>query len=187
MKRIMILGASAGQMPMIRKVKELGYELAVIDYNDRAVGIPYADKFYRASTIDAAAVVRAAKDYKPDGITTVQTDMPMRAVAEACRELHLPGISPQAAMNATDKEKMMEAFKRAGVSSPWFCAFAPRGYGCIHSGKDTVSVCREAGGQFREQRGYRLLRTVKTLRGDCVCAQPLPERKDHRRGIYDGA
>ena len=45
MKRIMILGASAGQMPMIRKVKELGYELAVIDYNDRAVGIPYADKF----------------------------------------------------------------------------------------------------------------------------------------------
>ena len=125
MKRIMILGASAGQMPMIRKVKELGYELAVVDYNDRAVGIHYADKFYRASTIDADAVVRAAKDYKADGITTVQTDMPMRAVAKACRELHLPGISPQAAMNATDKEKMMEAFKRAGVSSPWFCAFAP--------------------------------------------------------------
>ena len=31
MKRIMILEL-AGQMPMIRKVKELGYELAVIDY-----------------------------------------------------------------------------------------------------------------------------------------------------------
>ncbi|MCH1982944.1 ATP-grasp domain-containing protein [Ruminococcus sp. OA3] len=125
MKKVMILGASAGQMPMIRKVKELGYELAVVDYNDRAVGIPYADKFYHASTIDTDAVVRAAKDYKPDGITTVQTDMPMRAVAEACRELHIPGISPEAALNATDKEKMMEAFKRAGVSSPWFYAFAP--------------------------------------------------------------
>ncbi len=125
MKKIMILGASAGQMPMIKKVKELGYELAVVDYNEKAVGIPYADKFYHASTIDIDAVVKAAKDYHPDGITTVQTDMPMRAVAEACRELHIPGISTEAALNATDKEKMIEAFKRADVNSPWFYAFAP--------------------------------------------------------------
>ena len=124
MKRIMILGASVGQLPIIKKVKELGYELAVVDFNPEAVGIPYADVFYNVSTTDIKAVVDAAKDYRPDGITTVQTDMPMRAIAAACKELCLVGITPDTAFRATDKEAMIKAFKQGGVSSPWYNVFS---------------------------------------------------------------
>lgn len=120
MKKVMILGASIGQLPIIKKAKELGYELAVVDYDDKAVGIPYADKFYHVSTIDEKGVINAAVDFQPDGITTVQTDMPVRAMARACEKLKLPGITPDTALKATDKEKMIEAFKAHDVSSPDF-------------------------------------------------------------------
>lgn len=119
-KKVMILGASIGQLPLIKKAKELGFKLAVVDYNDKAVGIPYADVFYHASTIDENAVIKAALDFKPDGITTVQTDMPMLAIAAACSVLDIPGISYETALKATDKEKMIKAFKAHGISSPWF-------------------------------------------------------------------
>lgn len=120
MKKVMILGASAGQLPIIIKAKELGYNVAVVDYNDKAIGIRNADVFYHASTIDSDAVVKAAKDYQPDGITTVQTDMPIRAIAAATDALGLKGISTDAALKATDKEKMIQAFKENNVNTPWY-------------------------------------------------------------------
>lgn len=126
MKKVMILGASVGQLPIIKKAKELGYELAVVDYNDQAVGIPYADKFYHASTIDEEAVIAAAMDYKPNGITTVQTDMPMRAIAAACTALGIAGINSETALKATDKEKMIQAFKQHNISSPWYCVLTEK-------------------------------------------------------------
>ena len=118
-KKVMILGAAIGQLPIILKAKELGYKVAVVDYDDKAVGIPHADAFYHASTIDVDGVVEAAKLYKPDGITTVQTDMPMRAIAAAAQALSLPGISIDTALRATDKVEMMRAFVSHGISSPW--------------------------------------------------------------------
>ena len=81
MKRLMIVGASVLQLPAILKAKEMGLHVAVVDFNPQAIGIQYADKYYNASTMDEDAVLKAAEDYKPDGIMTLATDMPMRGVA----------------------------------------------------------------------------------------------------------
>ena len=120
MKRVMIIGASAGQIPLIKKAKELGYYVAVADYNPNAIGIPLADEFYHASTIDEEAILAVAKIFKPDGIATMQTDMPMRAIAKVNEELGLCGIDWQTAINATDKVEMIKCFKRHGIASPWY-------------------------------------------------------------------
>lgn len=120
MKRIMIVGASAGQIPLIKRAKELGYYVAVADMNTKAIGIPLADEFYNASTIDEAAVTEAAKAFHPDGITTMQTDMPMRAIAAVNEELGLCGINRATAIRATDKIEMIKCFKEHNVASPWF-------------------------------------------------------------------
>ncbi|MEG1433500.1 ATP-grasp domain-containing protein [Eubacterium barkeri] len=119
-KKVMILGASIGQVSIINKAKELGYEVAVVDQNENAVGIQFSDVFFHASTIDENAVTEIAKKYRPDGITTVQTDMPVRAIAKACSECGLTGISYDTAIKATDKQQMIEAFKASGISSPWY-------------------------------------------------------------------
>lgn len=120
MKKIMIVGASVLQLPAILKAKEMGLEVAVVDFNPEAIGIPYADKYYNASTMDEDAVLAAAEDYQPNGIMTLATDMPMRGVAKASDKLHLHSINYETAVNATDKYDMIKAFKAYGVPSPWY-------------------------------------------------------------------
>ena len=120
MKKLMIVGASVLQLPAIVKAKEMGLEVAVVDFNPEAIGIPYADKYYNASTMDEDAVLAAAEDYQPDGIMTLATDMPMRGVAKASDKLHLHSISYETSVKATDKYDMIKAFKAYGVPSPWY-------------------------------------------------------------------
>ena len=120
MKRLLIIGASILQLPAIKKAKELGHYVAVADFNPNAVGIPYADEFFNASTIDIEAICKVAEEFKPDGIMTLATDMPMRSIAAATSRLGLPGISMDTAIKSTDKGEMIKAFKEQGVESPWF-------------------------------------------------------------------
>lgn len=116
----MIVGASVLQLPAIVKAKEMGLHVAVVDFNPQAMGIPYADEYYNASTMDEDAVLAAAESYKPDGIMTLATDMPMRGVAKVSEKLHLHSINYETAVKATDKYEMIKAFKAHNVPSPWF-------------------------------------------------------------------
>ena len=108
------------QLPAILNAKEMGLHVAVVDFNPQAIGIPYADKYYNASTMDEDAVLSAAEDYQPDGIMTLATDMPMRGVAKTSDKLHLHSINYETAVKATDKFDMIKAFKEYDVPSPWY-------------------------------------------------------------------
>ena len=120
MKKLLIIGASVLQVPGIKKAKELGYYVAVADYDPKAVGIPLADEYFNVSTIDTEGVAKVAKEFNPDGIMTLATDMPMRSVSRAAKELGLPGISMDTAIKSTDKGEMIKAFEGAGVEHPWY-------------------------------------------------------------------
>ena len=120
MKRLMIVGASVLQLPAILKAKEMGLYVGVADFNPEALGIKYADEFFNASTMDEDAVLKAAEEFKPDGIMTLATDMPMRGVSKASDKLHLHSISYETSFKATDKYEMIKAFKAYGVPSPWY-------------------------------------------------------------------
>lgn len=120
MKKVLIIGASILQLPAIKKAKELGYYVGVADYNPKAIGISFADEFFNVSTIDVDGVVDVAQRFKPDGIMTLATDMPMRSVAKACEVCGLPGISYDTAIKATDKGEMIKAFEANDVNHPWY-------------------------------------------------------------------
>ena len=120
MKKLMILGASALQLPAIIRAKELGHYTVVLDYDPKAVGIAFADEFYPVSTVDIAGVLEIAKKIQPAGILTLATDMPMRSVAAVCQAMNLPGISPETAYLSTDKAMMIEQFDKEGVAHPWY-------------------------------------------------------------------
>lgn len=119
-KKLLILGGSVLQLPAIKKAKELGLYVGIIDYDKNAVGIAFADEYFNVSTIDVDKVVETAKSFKPDGIVTLATDMPMRSIAAACEALKLPGITYQTAVNATDKGEMIKVFDKNNVEHPWF-------------------------------------------------------------------
>ncbi|MBE6564074.1 MAG: ATP-grasp domain-containing protein [Ruminococcaceae bacterium] len=98
----------------------MGFYVGVVDYNPNAVGVPLADSFFCVSTIDVEGVVKVAEAFRPDGIMTLATDMPMRSIAAACEKLGLPGISRETAVKSTDKGEMIKAFEKNGVEHPWY-------------------------------------------------------------------
>lgn len=120
MKKLLIIGASILQLPAIKKAKEAGYYTIVADFNPEAIGIQYADEYYNVSTIDEAGISALAEKVKPDGIMTLATDLPMRALAMATTKLCLPGIRYDTAIKATDKGEMIKAFEAGDVEHPWF-------------------------------------------------------------------
>lgn len=120
MKKLLIIGASVLQVPAIRKAKELGYYVGVLDINPNAPGMKMADKSYVVSTVDISGAIKAASEFTPDGVMTLATDMPMRVVASIADHFGLPGISPDVAIKATDKIAMIENFRENNVPSPWF-------------------------------------------------------------------
>ncbi len=120
MKKLLIIGASILQLPAIKRAKELGYYVAVIDYDPNAIGIEFADEYFNVSTIDIEGVTKTAEEFRPDGIMTLATDMPMRSIAAACEKLGLSGISFETAVKSTDKGEMIKAFEKMGVEHPWY-------------------------------------------------------------------
>ena len=120
MKKLLIIGASILQLPAIKRAKELGYYVGVIDYDPNAIGIPYADEYFNVSTIDIEGVTKTAQAFSPDGIMTLATDMPMRSIAAACEKLGLNGITFDTAIKSTDKGEMIRAFEANGVEHPWY-------------------------------------------------------------------
>lgn len=120
-KKIMILGASILQLPAIEKAKEMGLDVIAVDMNPEAIGfkVPGIKKEI-ISTIDIPAIIEAAKRHQIDGIMTLATDMPMRAVAAVAREMNLVGIDEDTALKATNKAEMRKSLQLGGVPIPKF-------------------------------------------------------------------
>ncbi|MCQ2398570.1 MAG: ATP-grasp domain-containing protein [Sphaerochaetaceae bacterium] len=121
MKKLMILGARAMQVPCIRQAKEMGFYVIAVDMNPDAIGLQYADEKVIISTLDIPAVVDAAKKIKVDGIITLCTDPAVRTVAAVGEALNIPAISVENSFKVTDKIKMRETLREHGVPVPYFC------------------------------------------------------------------
>lgn len=119
-RRVLILGAAFEQVPAIKKAKELGYEVAVADFDPQAIGISLADKYYNCSTTDPVGVYDVARDFHADGIFLIATDKPVKAFAFAVSQLGLPGYTPRIAENVTDKGRMAQVLSEEKVPMPWF-------------------------------------------------------------------
>ncbi len=119
-KKLLIIGASILQVPAIKKAKEMGLIVGVVDYNPNAVGIQYADKFFNCSTLDKEGVDKVVKEFEADGVMTMATDMPMRTIAYVCKRNNLIGLTEECALNCTDKIEMIKRFNEAGVPLPKF-------------------------------------------------------------------
>jgi biotin carboxylase len=124
MPKILIIGAGTLQLPAILKAKEMGHEVAVVDFDTFAPGISFADHFFHISTIDEKRIVEAAKKYNPNGVMTMATDMPMRSVAAVGSALSLPSISYEVALRSTDKVRMIKCFESNNVPHPWFKVYS---------------------------------------------------------------
>ena len=117
MKKIMILGAGQYQMPIITKAKEYGlYTIAISPKGDYP-GFAHVDKSYYVDVKDMETVLAIAKEEGISGITTDQTDIPVRTQAYVSEKLGLPGISYDCACIFTDKSLMRKRCEELGLPS----------------------------------------------------------------------
>ncbi|MDE7247560.1 MAG: ATP-grasp domain-containing protein [Lachnospiraceae bacterium] len=118
-KSMMILGASALQVPAIKKAKELGYRIILVDYDENAVGFALADVKLVVSTLDQEEVYRQALIYKPDVVITSTSDGPVRTAAYVNEKLgKRPDLSYENSLCATIKSNMRDRLKQCGVPIP---------------------------------------------------------------------
>lgn len=120
-KKMMILGASALQVPAIKKAKEMGYEIILVDYDPDAVGFELADVKLVVSTLDQEEVLRQARIYKPDVVITSTSDGPVRTAAYVNEKLgKQPDLSYEDSLCATIKSYMRERLKECHVPIPQY-------------------------------------------------------------------
>ena len=122
-KKMMILGASALQVPAIKKAKEMGYQVILVDYDENAVGFPLADVKLVVSTLDQDEVYRQALLYKPDVIMTSTSDGPVRTAAYVNEKMgKKPDLSYEDSLCATIKSHMRNRLKENNVPIPEYHA-----------------------------------------------------------------
>ncbi|MGE9939481.1 ATP-grasp domain-containing protein [Collinsella sp. SGI.180] len=120
MKKILLLGGPVFQKPVIERAKSMGLYVGVADISKQAPAAPLADEFFQGSIRDYEAMLAIAREFKPDAIASGACDTSVVTVARLCEELGLPGNSVDAALNSTDKLRMIKCFAQEGVAHPAF-------------------------------------------------------------------
>lgn len=116
MKTVMLLGGSNIQMSAAVRLKQMGCRVILADYTPNPPAAAISDEHVKISTFDADSCIRAAREYRVDGVVTLGTDQPVYTAALVADALRLPSpISVDAAFKATNKRAMKGAFARFGV------------------------------------------------------------------------
>ncbi len=119
--KALVLAGGVPQIALIQNLKKRGITTVLADYYENPVAKPYADIFYRESTLDVEAIRRVATEEKVDFIITVCTDQALLTVAQLSEELGLPCyVDFETARNVTNKFYMKQIFAEKNISTAKF-------------------------------------------------------------------
>lgn len=118
MKKILIVGGGANQLPLILASKREGYEVTVVDYaGENCPGYALADRLYGVSTQDEAAILEVARKERVDGIIS-NSEPSMLIVNGIATKLGLTGNPVDSIEQLTSKSLFRDLQRRAGVYAP---------------------------------------------------------------------
>lgn len=117
-KRLLVLGGTRITCGMIKRAREMGLTVGVVDYYpaEQSPGKQLAHEAYDASTTDVDAVVQLIRDKKFDGLVTGCSDMLLPYYAEICAKAGLYSLGTKEQYDTfVDKEKYKALCKEYGV------------------------------------------------------------------------
>ncbi len=118
-KRLLVLGAGAGQLGVLEAARERGLFVLALDRNPAAPGFRFADRRAIISVEDEPQIDRLAAAERVDGIIAPGIDWPVAIAARIAERQVLPHpIDAATAVLATSKLKQRERFAAAGVPHP---------------------------------------------------------------------
>ena len=118
MKKILLLGGSAQQVPVIEKAKQLGYYTILCDYLLDNPGQYVADKFYPVSTTDKGPVLEIAEREQVNGVLAYASDPAAPTAAYVAEKMGLPGNPYQSVEILCNKDRFRKFLTKNGFHAP---------------------------------------------------------------------
>lgn len=109
MKKLLLLGGSAQQIPAIIKAKELGYYTILCDYLPNNPGQHHAHEFICESTTDKEKILEIARGEKIDGILAYASDPAASTAAYVGEKMNLP-THPYRSVEILTKKDLFRKF-----------------------------------------------------------------------------
>ncbi len=118
MKRVLMLGGSMQQIPIIKLAKEMGLYVITCDYLPDNPGHKFADEYYNVSTTDLDGVLELARGLDIDGVIAYASDPAAPTAAYVAQELGLPGNPYESVKLCTQKDLFRQFLIGHGFNSP---------------------------------------------------------------------
>ncbi|MBR4155835.1 MAG: ATP-grasp domain-containing protein [Bacteroidales bacterium] len=110
-----MLGGGFLQNYVIKKAKELGYYVHVLDANPNAIGFNYADEHETINIVDEEACLDYARKHNINGVLTAATDYSIFSMSRIASELNLPGINYESAKLIKNKAAVRKCLFEANA------------------------------------------------------------------------
>lgn len=117
-QKIVIVGASINQNPLIERAKELGYETHVFAWQKGDIGEQTADVFYPISIVKRDEILETCKEINPDAVISIASNNAAGTAAYVSRNLGKKANSEDAVNRTIDKSLMRKALSEKKVSQP---------------------------------------------------------------------
>lgn len=135
--RLLIIAGGTWQVPLIKKAKQLGFEVVNSNLYEDSIGFEYADFGEVSDVKNKERNLEIAKKYQVNGVVTDQSDIAVPTVAYVASQLGLPTIGEDKARLFTDKFMMREFCREHGFPYPE--------YKLCHSEEDVGEVLNNIG------------------------------------------
>lgn len=116
--RLLVLGGSRFQIPLIRRAKSRGLHVITCDYLPDNPGHALADEYHDVSTTNAEGVLALARRIGIDAVVSMSSDPAMPTVAYVAQALGLPGPPTDAVRSLTDKQAFRRLMADLGLPTP---------------------------------------------------------------------
>lgn len=117
-RRVLILGGSPFQVPLIQYAKVQGDYVITADYLPGNPGHKLSDEYHNVSTTDVDAVVALGRALKIDAVMTFASDPALPAVAKTAEALGLHGTSVATVDILTRKDRFRKLLEHLALPCP---------------------------------------------------------------------
>lgn len=121
MSRILVLPGSQWQIPLVRKIKELGHQAIVVSPEENAPCKGVANEYFQSDIFEIDVIKQYCKENNVEAVMSDECDIAMPVVAELGKYLKVPALSVQDAALYTDKFLMREFCAKHGFMTPEYC------------------------------------------------------------------
>ena len=121
--KILVVGAGSSQVQAIKQLNDLGFHSIAIDGDEKAQGLTISNESRVCDIKNSRELIKVAKEFQVNAITSFCTDIPMISISEACEQLQLPCLAFEQAQLSVNKYSQRSLLSKNEISTPQYEKF----------------------------------------------------------------